>query len=91
MFADEGPRTVTKTKDNKESKDEKGVRKEIVSISSHLFTQIAEQAGINPDACTWIISNKHERFRVSTQYMNEYYRAPMGLCTAFPYVSLNHS
>lgn len=43
MFADEGPRAVTKTKEDakkNETKIESG--KYIVSITSHLFTQIAE-------------------------------------------------
>lgn len=72
MFADEGPRTVIKTKEDKHHHDyeTKHDNKAIVQISSHLFSQIAEQIGIHPDACVWIISNKIERYRVSTQYMN---------------------
>lgn len=62
-----------------------------MNINNHAFTQIAEQLGMHPETCTWIISNKLSRYRVSTQYMNEYYKSSYGLNAAFPYVSLNNS
>ena len=46
--------------------------------------------GQNPTAISWMISNKVERFKVSTQYMDEYYDL-YKMNIAFPYVSLNNS
>ena len=62
----------------------------VVKISSHMFTQITEQVGINPLACTWVISDKSVRYKVSTQYMDEIY-VSQELFKMFPYISLNHS
>lgn len=62
----------------------------MVFINDHLFTSIAEKIGIHPQACIWVISNKTDRFKVSTQYMDAFYRQKQ-LFKTFPYVSLNHS
>ena len=61
-----------------------------MKINDHLFTQIAEKIGVNPETCVWIISNKNERYKTSTSYMNEYYY-PYKMNVMMPYVSLNNS
>lgn len=89
MLTDEGPRTVTEKKSSTEgnSAANKGG---IVRVSGHMFMQMTQQVGINPEACTWVISDKAVRYKVSTQYMDEMYIS-QGLCSMFPYISLNHS
>lgn len=66
----------------------------MVRISNHLFTEIAEEVGLPPDACIWIVSNKPQskeslKFKISTLYMNEYYKG--NFSNLYPYVSLNFS
>lgn len=62
----------------------------MVKINDHFFTQIAEKIGVNPETCVWVISNKNDRYKTSTSYMNEYYY-PYRMNTMMPYVSLNNS
>lgn len=40
--------------------------------------------------CNWIISNEKEKYKVSTDYMDIYYRKEK-ICDILPYISLNHS
>lgn len=73
MFTDEGPRTKIIVAKKAESEVHRESPKEIIKINDHFFTKIAEQVGFNPETCTWVISNKTGKFKVSTFYMNECY------------------
>ena len=89
MFTDEGPRTVKIVLKKSESEIGKEKPQEIIKINNHYFTKIAEKLGASA-ASSWMISNKVERFKVSTQYMDEYYHL-YKMNVTFPYVSLNSS
>lgn len=90
MFTDEGPRTVKIVLKKTQSEIRKEKPQEIVKINNHYFTKIAEKLGASATASSWMISNKVERFKVSTQYMDEYYHL-YKMNITFPYVSLNSS
>lgn len=60
-------------------------------LSNFTFKFIAEKVGLHPGTCIWVISNnRKERYKVSTQYMDEVYRQNH-LYEHFPFISLNHS
>lgn len=92
MFTDEGPRTVKIVLKKSEHEIQREEPKEIVKINTHFFTKIAEQIGLNPETCNWVISNSNRssKFRVSTHYMNETYHS-FKLNDSHPLISLNNS
>lgn len=71
MFGDEQPTTKTHKVQAVQGKQS---AKGKVFINQQIFTRIAELVGVSPASCIWVITNKTERYRVSTQYMDEIYR-----------------
>ena len=46
-----------------------------VVIKDHIFSDIAESIGLMPARCNWIIRNEYNtKYKVSTDYMDAYYR-----------------
>lgn len=78
IFGDEHPTTTTiKTKQEPAApkiESEKKITQGTVIINDHLFSKIAEIVGLLPVRCNWIIKNNLQKFKVSTEYMDAYYR-----------------
>ena len=61
-----------------------------VVINEHVFSNIAEAVGLLPARCNWIIKNDFNKYKVSTDYMDAYYRKEK-MHEILPLISLNHS
>lgn len=59
-------------------------------INEHIFSNIAEAVGLLPARCNWIIKNDTNKYKVSTDYMDAYYRKEK-MYEILPLISLNHS
>ena len=59
-------------------------------INTDVFFKIAEKVGLSPSRCNWIISNQEYKYKVSTEYMDLYYRQAK-MNEVLPFISLNHS
>jgi len=61
-----------------------------VVIKDHIFSDIAESIGLMPARCNWIIKNDYTKYKVSSEYMDAYYRKE-NMFEMLPLISLNHS
>lgn len=59
-------------------------------MNEHIFSDIAESIGLMPARCNWIIRNEDLKYKVSTDYMDAYYRKEK-MYEMLPMISLNHS
>ena len=59
-------------------------------VNSHVFSTIAETLGLMPARCSWVIKNEYLKYKVSTDYMDSYYRKER-MFEILPLISLNHS
>lgn len=59
-------------------------------INERIFSTIAESVGLLPARCNWIIKNEFNKYKVSTEYMDAYYRKEK-MYEILPLISLNHS
>jgi hypothetical protein len=60
-------------------------------INLRTFSKIAEQVGLVPARCIWVISNlKDKKYKAESHYMDIYYRKER-INEFLPYISLIHS
>ena len=92
IFGDEHPTTrMAKAEVQKTSTEgTKPTTKGTVFIHERIFSKIAEQVGLQPGRCQWILSNENSKFRVSTEYMDNIYRKEK-MHEILPLIALNHS
>ena len=93
IFGDETPTTTVKTKKEPEApkvESDKKLTQGTVLINENLFSKIAESIGLMPSRCNWIIRSDIHKYKVSTEYMDAYYRKEK-MYEMLPLISLNHS
>lgn len=93
IFGDETPTTTVKTKKEPEApkiESEKKTTQGTVLINEHLFSKIAQSIGLMPSRCHWIIRSDVHKYKVTTEYMDAYYRKEK-MYEMLPLISLNHS
>ena len=93
IFGDEQPATTRTTKKESQaevSDNSKKAGQGTVYIHDRIFSKIAEEVGLQPGRCQWILSNENSKFRVTTDYMDTIYRKEK-MHEILPLIALNHS